>query len=164
MRPAASAPLLACLLAACSSSPVVPPEDSGATLARVELGTGTSTFVALPATGGTMELVHGPQGGYHVEVATRLWGLAPEGLVLTYSARRTSDGTVVSTTPYVLTAARVVREGDHLLRAGDITIFDVADPPSLVGQTIEVTVTARLPDGSIEVSDSRTVTIADAIM
>jgi hypothetical protein len=137
-----------------------PPFDGGGVAPRVQIGTGTSAFVELPASGGLIELVHGPQGGYHVELAARIWGLDPEALRITYRVVRRSDGVVLSATPYVLSPARVVQEGDHLLRTGDIAVLDVAGPMDVVSEDIELTLIARARDGN-EASDTRVATVVD---
>ena len=41
----------------------------------IELGTGVSSFVDLPQTGGTLELVYGVQGGWHIEASVRIYEL-----------------------------------------------------------------------------------------
>jgi len=130
--------------------------------ARVELGTGTSTFVALPATGAELELVHGPQGGYHVFVTARLYGLEPEGLSLTFDAADADTGAAVGhRTAIGLVAARVQREGDHYVRAGDILILDDGNPDNVRGHTLDVTVTATEADTGRSASDHRVALIVD---
>ncbi len=128
---------------------------------HVVLGTGGSAFVDIPPSGATLELVHGPQGGWHLEVSARLYGLTIDGLLLGYRTER--DGTVVSMpTEYTLERFRVVPEGDHYLRAGDRVIFDIADGSEVVGATVDVIVTATPTDGD-PVTDRRTVTVVDEI-
>lgn len=52
----------------CTAEPVVAP--------RAEVGAGLDAFVAC---GAPVELVFGPQGGYHVDLAAQLFGFEPEG-------------------------------------------------------------------------------------
>jgi hypothetical protein len=136
--------------------------DSGGVAPRVQLGTGTASFVELPPSGGRVELVHGPQGGYHIDLTTRIWGLDPERLQLTYRVVRRSDGSVLSVTTYLLSAGRVLREGDHLLRAGDIAVLSITGPMDVVPGEVELSVQARARDGTVA-SDIRFAFIVDDI-
>ena len=127
---------------------------------RVELGTGRTTFVDIPASGAELELVAGPQGGWHIDVTTRLYELTIEQLLLTYEITR--DGEVVSMPrQFMLREALVLREGDHYLRAGDFVPFDISQPADIVGDIVVVRVTAEAADGA-RAEDERTVTIVDA--
>lgn len=126
---------------------------------RVELGTGTTSFVAIPESGGQLELVAGPQGGWHVDVTARLYDFEIEGLLLSYEIRR--DGAIVSMPrQFELREAIVVREGDHWLRAGDFVPFEITMPSDVVGDTVTVQVLAEPTEGSAA-SDARTVLIVD---
>jgi hypothetical protein len=163
MRQLASA-LAAIVAIACSTGPGGPPTDLDGgppgTGARIELGTGQASFVAIPESGATLELVMGPQGGYHLEVTVRLWGLEPGGLELVYEVAG-SDGTMLSRTPFVLDASRFVREGDHLLRTGDFTVLEITSPDAVVGDEVIVRVRASEPGGQ-SASDQRRVLVVDA--
>jgi hypothetical protein len=126
---------------------------------RVELGTGRTSFVEIPEAGAELELVAGPQGGWHIDVTTRLYDLAIEQLLLTYEITR--DGDVVSMPrQFMLREALVLREGDHYLRAGDFVPFEITQPADIVGDTVVVRVTAEAVDGA-RAEDQRTVTIVD---
>lgn len=126
---------------------------------RVELGTGRTSFVEIPPMGAELELVAGPQGGWHIDVTARLHGLAIEQLLLTYEITR--DGEIVSMPrQFMLREALVLREGDHYLRAGDFVPFQITQPADVVGDTVVVRVTAEAVDGA-RAEDQRTVTIVD---
>ena len=126
---------------------------------RVELGTGRTSFVEIPESGATLELIAGPQGGWHIDVTARLWDLTIDGLILTYEIRR--DGEMINLPrQFTLREALVVPEGDHYLRAGDFVPFDIAMPSDVVGDTVTVHVIAEHVDGP-RAEDSRTVTIVD---
>jgi len=145
-------------LLGCSSAPF----EADAGSRRIELGTGTSAFVAI-AEGARLELIHGPQGGWHVDTTCRLYGLEPDGLVLSYQAIQPSDGSVVSLpVEVVLRRTRVVPEGDHFLRAGDRTIFDIEGPGEVVGATVELVVRATPTTGE-PLEDRRVITVVDAV-
>jgi hypothetical protein len=141
---------LALVLGSCGSPQS---SDAGVTDARaleprVELGTGRSGFVEIPDDNAELELVAGPQGGFHVDLTARLWNLALDGVRLRYEARPIDSETPISLpTELALTPARFVREGDHWLRAGDFLQMDVAGPPDVVGMELEVTVEATDPSG-----------------
>jgi hypothetical protein len=137
--------------------------DSGAPGdgARVELGTGTTAYRELPATGASLDLVHGPQGGWHVDLAVRIYVDDPEGAILAYEGRDPATGAVITMpSRFMLRTARLTREGDHWLRVADRAIFDVAEPADVVGRDVEV-VASLERTGAVSVSDRRTITVVD---
>jgi hypothetical protein len=72
---------LACLTAACSEGvgPAAAPSAYDASVSiPLELGTGQASFEAVPPFGGRVELIHGPQGGYHIYGRYRFSGFAPD--------------------------------------------------------------------------------------
>lgn len=128
---------------------------------RVELGTGLANFVDIPTAGAEMEIVAGPQGGWHLEVTARLYELTIDELRLSYRIER--EGMTISMpVEYSLTERRLVRDGDRWLRAGDQVRFEISDPIEVVGDTVQVVVTADPVDGD-PVSDRRTVTVVDRV-
>lgn len=157
--------LFSCLLACGTSDPPGDPDagsplDAGSTtpMARVELGTGQSNFELI---GPHMELVAGPQGGWHLFASCRLYEMNVEMLRLSYRTER--DGATISMpVEYVLTERRLVREGDHWVRAGDLVIFEISMPADVVGDTVTVTVTAD-PTDAEPVSDSKTAMVVDEV-
>ncbi|MDQ3033381.1 MAG: hypothetical protein M3Y87_13255 [Myxococcota bacterium] len=162
MRLAVSA-VLALVLVGCGAEPV-PNGDAGASITpmpRVQLGTGTSSFVELPETGGTVELVMGPQGGYHVDVAIRIWDLDPDRISVIYEVARV-DGAVLSTTPFVFDPGRFVREGDHLVHTGDFTVLEITGPADVTGDEVELRVVATAQDGTTAM-DARRATVVDEL-
>jgi hypothetical protein len=139
------------------------PFDAGGVPARLEVGTGTATFRALAASGGTIELVHGPQGGYHVDVAARLYGLDPEGLVLRYETRCMRDDALLAFSEIGLRRSLVVPEGDHFVHVGARTVFDTTDPAPFVGLAVRVLAIATPASGGPPVTDERAVLVVDAM-
>lgn len=132
--------LAAALLVGCPTSapePVLHALPDGATSA-LELGTGESSFVPL-TDGGTIELVHGPQGGYHLWVSSWFFGIEPDGHVIRYVAE-TSEGTRLGETPLALTASALTPDQGGFLRVGDRVILEVP-PSAAVGHTITLRVT-----------------------
>lgn len=133
--------------------------DAGPPAGRVELGTGRTTFVPIPESGAALELVAGPQGGWHVDVTARLYEFEIAGLLLTYEIVR--DGEIISMPrQFVLREAIVVREGDHWLRVGDFVPFDIEMPSEVVGDTVTVRVVAQPAEGGPD-DDERVVRIVD---
>lgn len=126
----------------------------GGGVSRLELGTGRTTFMPL---GGNIELVMGPQGGWHLDLTLRIWSDAPDGLVLDYDVRRGGDGTTVShPTQYVVESERLIAEADHWLRLGDRAILDIAAPDEIVGD--DVVIGVAVSGGA---SDSRNAAVID---
>lgn len=125
----------------------------------MELGVGPDAVPALD--GDEIELVFGPQGGWHVEVGVRLTGLDPEGTVVTYEAYREEDGALLSRMRYAVNPRRLVAEGDASVRRGDLAIFDIASSDEVADR--DVTITARLEDesGQVIATDLRTLRVVD---
>jgi hypothetical protein len=78
--------LLATAMAACGTA-TPPPNDGGVETdrpqpdggaVRVELGTGQLHWEDLSSQGTRVELIHGPQGGYHIFGRVRFEGVGPE--------------------------------------------------------------------------------------
>ncbi len=112
----------------------------------MELGTGRANFIEIPTSGASMELVAGPQGGWHLDVSVRLYDITVEGLLLSY--RTEQDGTTISMPgEFLLSERRLIRDGDRWLRQGDQLIFDILGPEEVVGETVDVFVVAAPPDG-----------------
>lgn len=154
--------LVGTALVACAGSAAPAPDGAAgpsdaAILPRVELGTGNASFVAI---GETIELVMGPQGGWHVDVALRIWGLDPRGISVVYEVVRLRDGALLSRTSFLFDAGRFVPEGDHLVHTGDIAILDVTSASEIVGDEIELRVTASARDGT-SARDARRTTVVD---
>src|SRR5688500_8056715 len=63
---------------------------------RLELGTGTTAFQEIGGTSPTLDLVHGPQGGWHVDLAVRIYVADPEGMILAYEGRDPATGMVIT--------------------------------------------------------------------
>ncbi len=125
----------------------------------IEIGTGGSAYIPLAAND-ALELVHGPQGGWHIDVTARFWGLNPDGMILTYEVL--PDG---STTPanfaarYQLTRQRVVPDGNGFVRLGDRAVFDIMDPAEVANRRFTVRVTAE--SGGVQATDARVVQVVD---
>lgn len=135
--------------------------SDGAAGARVELGTGLANFVDIPRAGADLELIAGPQGGWHLEATARLYDLNVEGLLLSYRIERA--GTVISMpVEFALSERRLTRDGDRWLRAGDQVRFAITEPADVVGDVVELFVTADPTDGD-PVTDSRTITVVDRV-
>lgn len=139
-----------------------PRADGASSDVRVELGSGTSAFETIPEAA-ELELISGPQGGWHVWVTARIWDERIDGLIISYEAVPVgSTARITMPTELMLNSSRVVREGDHWLRAGDFTVFDITGPPGVVGMQLVLTVRIRDTAGNMA-EDSRTVTIVDNI-
>ena len=118
------------------SDPCLPGEDPTFTLGKGEL-----EYQELDADDGMAELIHGPQGGYHLNLAVHATFLDPDE---PWVARLegTIDGELVgATSPYV--TARCNREANALQGWGLLLIWDTTDPTELHGRvtTIEATIT-----------------------
>lgn len=155
---------VALALAAVGCSGAASPNDGGAVDAPavvVDLGTGRSAFEALPDES-ELELISGPQGGWHVWVSTRIWASSLDGARIDYEAVPVGGTTPISMPTELDLTGRVVREGDHWLRAGDFLVMAVTGPSGVVGMHLEIT--ARVTDAAGHSGESsRTVHIVDEV-
>jgi hypothetical protein len=126
--------------------------------ACVELGIGPD--VSPIADGAEIELVHGPQGGWHVELGVRFTDIDPSGATLVYEAHN-DDGERLSRMRYGITPRRLVVDGHHQVRPDDLVIFDI-DSGDRVRDRV-VTFEVRLEDETgVEISsDVRTLRVVD---
>lgn len=131
----------------------VPRTDVGAgvdaSVGRIEIGTGLTDFIEVED-GGDVELVMGPQGGWHVDVALRLYDLDPMDMQLTIEGFDiTDDESATIQIERLLTLRRVREEDDHYLRVGDQLVFTVADGSQAEGRDIRIEVQATQADGGV---------------
>ena len=129
-----------------------------------ELGTGVTRFEPLPPEGGRLELTRGPQGGFHVYGAVRLWVERPDGAELRYRVLDASSGAELT----FLRRARLrerglLREGNAWVRLGDLLIFMARDPAEVAGTEAIVEATLRLADGSGPWVETRRVLLVDEV-
>jgi hypothetical protein len=124
----------------------------------VALGTGVSAYEPLPD-GATVELVAGPQGGWHVDVSVRAAGFEPDGVILTYDA--TLDGQPIAfTTRAQLSSASVLSDGDDGFdRVGDRLVLEIGSAAEVVGEQLQLTLMAEL--GGEVFADQALVTVVD---
>jgi hypothetical protein len=100
----------------------------------LELGTGLTTHAPLAA-GDDVELIMGPQGGWHLEFTAQACGQAAEGLALRYRLLPL-DGGMPLNEPSVseLTSRRVVAvDGGCFQRVGDRAVLRIQSPAEVVG-------------------------------
>lgn len=121
-----------------------PPDSSGP---RIEIGVGVTEFVPFEDDA-PIELTAGPQGGYHVNVTLRFWGLEADDLLIGLEGWDDASDTE-RTVPVdrVLTRRRVIVSGDHFDRVGERLIFTTFTPEEVVGLRLRVEATATPLDG-----------------
>jgi hypothetical protein len=126
----------------------------------LELGTGQATFEPL-ADGDALELVAGPQGGWHLDATLAFGGFGPSGVTLVYEALGTDAERVSFTTRADLHEISVVPADDGWHRLGDRIVLDITSPADVVGTEVVVRVTAAL--GEQTWSDERQVRVVDDV-
>lgn len=137
----------------------------------IELGTGQDGFEDLPRSGGRVELVHGPQGGWHVYGRVRLRGVAPD-VYLTFSLVPEAGGAPVNLANE--TVRRQERRGLTLVgdayesSYGELVILaDGVRPPDVVGRRFRFGVRVERPDAIMTRApvgaDERVVTVIDEV-
>ncbi len=115
---------------------------------RVEIGTGVTSFVAVDD-GANVELVNGPQGGWHVDVTLRLYQVDPQELTMRIEGYDVASGASVGIPiERVLTERRVQPEGDHWLRLGDQLIFAIDGPEEVVDTDVRIEARITTPEGA----------------
>ena len=124
----------------------------------VELGTGTTSFKSL-ADGDTIAIVHGPQGGWHLDATLWFGGFGPAGVTLGYEALNANAERVSFVTEAMLFASNVLPNDDGWHRVGDRVVLDIAGPHEVDGQELIIRVTAAL--GEQTWSDERRVRVID---
>ncbi|MCO4774278.1 MAG: DUF4876 domain-containing protein [Deltaproteobacteria bacterium] len=124
----------------------------------VELGTGPSTWSPL-AESDPVELVAGPQGGFHIDAAVWFGGFGPGGVVLVYEAVDTDAERVSFVTQAVLFEQNVLAADEGWYRVGDRIVLDIDDAQEVVGAELILRVTAALGDATW--SDERRVVVVD---
>ncbi len=143
MRRGWIAGLVALVLASCT--PAVRSDDAGLAVdgaldapsgPSLELGTGLEAFVPIPDEGAELELVHGPQGGWHVHLSLRARGIAPTGLI--YEITRLSDGELVCMLPLGVREGTFVERDGALERVGDFAIFSISSAEEIAGEDVLV--------------------------
>jgi len=136
--------------------------DAAVRLMVVELGEGLTAFRTLPTQSAEVELVFGPQGGWHFDLAARVVGGDPEGMRLRYAVVNGTGMELQVPTEVRLNARRVVPEGEGFVRVGDRAVLDLRDGNTLVGQTLTLRVVATSRTGTTA-GDVREVTVVDRV-
>ena len=127
---------------------------------RVEIGTGTTSFVDI-SDGDDVELVKGPQGGWHIDVTLRFYYVNPQGLDMRIEGHEVSSTDAIGVPiQRVLTERRVLREGDHWLRVGERLVLTITDESMVVGSDVRIDVTITTAGGTTG-SASKVVHVVD---
>lgn len=175
--PASSSPApriaLSLLLLGCASAPsqdaavdLPLPTVDATTEASLELGTGQLAWEPLSATSNRLELIHGPQGGYHVFGRVRYRGLGPD-VYLSFRVAPSGGGPAINDP-----AARVrLREGRGLIRLGAeqwetsgaqlVILEGIRGPGEVVGMSFRLEMTVQRVESQQMVSGSALITIID---
>lgn len=125
------------------------PGDEEPTL---ELGKGVTEYLPMEAEGGALEVILGPQGGYHVEIGFEATFL-DAGDDWTVAMTGTAEDATAASTPFV--TMRCNQQTGTLQSWGHLLIWDT-EGPELDGRTATIDATATDAAGT-EVSGSVTV-------
>jgi hypothetical protein len=104
------------------------------------------------------ELVHGPQGGWHVELGVRMEVESSEDLILVYGAQRERDGAQIGSLRLAVEPRRLRSEPPYLVREGDLLIFDVASAAEVALEPVTITATLER-SGAVIGTDRRQVSL-----
>ncbi len=129
--------------------PCVPPGDP-----TLEIGLGLSGFEPLPE-GEPFPLIHGPQGGYHLEVGLRATNLVQDAGFLQAVMIARVDGMTEDAVSYPYVDLRCVR--DYRESYGSLLVFPdpaVNTPDFLDGKEVEIEVSVTDDAGTVVVTTS----------
>ena len=150
---------LACTITACGALPV---ENDAAIdadqTASLEIGTGLEAYEELPNEAPTLEIVHGPQGGYHVYLSMRVAGLEPDTLL--WRVVRTRDGYVFANLELSARPGTFRPIDGALERVGDWVVLTVNSPADVTMDELRVEARATSRAG-VTASAMRVVRIVD---
>jgi len=115
---------------------------------RLDVGTGELGYQPLDPDAPAYDLVHGPQGGWHVLIGLDAAGLDATQVIVAEMIGRIDDQVVAANenTWLTFTCEPAPDGGESLQTANIFLIFDVEDHCGLDGQILDVQVT--LPDSS----------------
>jgi hypothetical protein len=131
-------------------------DDSGPSLL---LGTGESGFVPLEGSPPDLELVHGPQGGYHLLLGFQAKNVDSEHFVSIEATGHIEGELLASSERWA--SLRCNADSGYLEGANFFLIYD-SEPEALVDQLTAIDVLLRDNDG-IEATASLTVRIIDRV-
>ncbi|HYI01200.1 hypothetical protein [Hyalangium sp.] len=111
----------------------------------LELGTGRQQFTPLND-GDTLGLQRGCQGGQHIFVSLRAWGLPPEPVMVELSLTRTEDEQKVSS-PFRV--RYLFAQGNDLDAPDELTglLLVIPEPDKAVGRAVRVTAAVQTDPG-----------------
>ncbi len=126
----------------------------------IVVGTGLSEFITVE-NGDELEMVMGPQGGWHIDVSVQIRGLVPEDLELEINGFDEETGEQVAIrVERILSPRRVLEDGEGHVRLGDLLVFMILSEDEIVGRSVRVEARCTQPDG-LSAEDSMVVVIAD---
>lgn len=139
----------ACMLAwmSCTACTALPAASDAAIdvdeTASLEIGTGLEAYEALPDEAPTLEIVHGPQGGYHVYLSMRVTGLEPDTLL--WRVVRARDAYVFANLELSARPGTFRPSEGALERVGDWVVLAVTSPADVTMDElrVEARVTSR---------------------
>ncbi len=140
----------------------VPEVSEPATLA-VELGAGRTQFEPFDEEAPSLEVVSGPQGGWHFELTLRLDGYDGRPLALDYRALNDAGDSLGFPAMYLVSSEKFVAMGDgQHVRVGDRVVLEIDGPRAVAGDELVVSCEASR-DGAVLASDERWVSVVDEV-
>ena len=109
----------------------------------VTLGVGVLSWGPVEQ-GDSIELVAGPQGGWHLDVALWFGGFGPGGVELSYEALNSTAERVSFVTRAQLVEASVIPADEGWHRVGDRIVLDIQGVDEVLGEELILRVTASL--------------------
>lgn len=151
---------LALATSSCGTAPVH--EDAAIDVdagVQLTIGTGFTAYEALPDEAPTLEIVHGPQGGYHVYLSMRVTGVEPATLL--WHVVREDDARVLAHLDLIARRGTFVEVDGALQRVGDLVVLNVISPADVLTRDIRVEASATSASGA-RATATRVVRILDA--
>ena len=156
------------VVAGCGESgALVDSGDQSLTAVSLEVGTGQATFEAVPPVGGSVELVHGPQGGYHFLGRCRFTGLPPD-VYLSFRVTPVEGGDPVNNPAdrvHRMAQQGLVQDGDAWESAfGELVILTaIRSPADVVGRRFVWETSLQSAATHQVVTAQREITIVDEV-
>jgi len=137
--------------------------DGDLTLTMGRSSDDRESYDPYPDEGAEIRLIHGFQGGYHVEPALHVAGIEAREFSTTirYSVERIEDGEKLNrrNTYNIGQYGWMDHQGGHLHHSNPV-VFETRMPDQLLGDAVRMTVTVDIDDGG-RVSDTQTGTLVD---
>lgn len=137
--------------------------DAGPPGPSATIGLGQAELIEVPDEA-PAELIAGPQGGFHIDVALRFSELDPEDLRMVLRGfDADTNEEITESVDRTLSSRRVLDRGDHFLRLGDRMIFVTRCTPNIIGRRLRIEAIFAEPNEGRTARDTLVVEVVDEV-